>query len=32
VQDPEAQRNVEALAEIAHVERVHASVLDPRCD
>ena len=32
VQDSEAQRNVEALAELAHVKRVHAAVLDPRSD
>ena len=32
MQDAETQRNVEALAELVHVERVHASVLDPGSD
>jgi hypothetical protein len=32
VQDAETQHNVEALTELAHVQRVHASVLDPRSD
>ena len=32
MQDPETQHNVEALAELAHVQRVHMSVLDPRSD
>jgi hypothetical protein len=32
VQDAETQRNVEALAELAHIQRVHAAVLDPRSD
>src|SRR5207245_6311042 len=32
VQDPEAQRKVEALAELTHVQRVHAAILDPRAD
>src|SRR5204862_2969766 len=32
VQEPEAQRNVEALAELTHVQRVHAAILDPRAE
>lgn len=32
MQDPETQHHVEALAELAHVLRVHAAVLDPRSD
>ncbi len=32
MQDPETQHNIEPLAELAHVQRVHPSVLDPRAD
>jgi hypothetical protein len=32
VQDAETHHNVEALTELAHVQRVHASVLDTRRD
>ena len=32
MQETETQRNIEALAELLHVERVHASVLDPGSD
>ena len=30
MQDPEAQHNFKALAELAHVQRVHPAVLNPR--
>ncbi|HEY5150876.1 MAG TPA: hypothetical protein VIJ23_13865 [Mycobacterium sp.] len=30
VQDAKAQRDVESLTELAHVQRVHPAVLDPR--
>ena len=30
MQDPETQHNVEALAELGHVQHVHAAILDPR--
>src|SRR5438552_14539379 len=30
MQDPDAQHTVEALAEFAHVQHVHAAILDPR--
>ena len=32
MQDTETQHDVEALAQLAHVERVHAAVLDPGSD